>query len=389
MLKVRAARSVVPLLLALAVPLGAANVDIPSMELYTRGTLDSGSVDLQTEGELELAVRGGVKFGGEITLGFVSPQLEQSITDRLISEQLMIPSTGGVALTFRSASVIIRDLFSLPLSFTYFVGESDELGSGTQFPQAFGIRPVATEYRGFLYFPESARYDSIHTVAGTGTKIAYSPQDSSFQVALFAYQDGYFYQTIAGPPVSYEFDPGRYSVDVHSLANLGKIHLEAFAGATLPSSALGYYRGGLLFHAADVGGEFLAQVGVPRWDPARDTANLDLFLILFEARLYLGAVSLVPTVFLHPGYYLQNPTGEAGQLDFNFALKIGDRTESLLRGGFESNVAFHEEDLQGLEVKLAPFMSFATAGAVWQLKVNVRVFPSIDFEGFIGVKAGF
>jgi hypothetical protein len=105
--------------------------------------------------------------------------------------------------------------------------------------------------------------------------------------------------------------------------------------------------------------------------------------------LPLSSSSTAPTVLLHPAYYLQNPTGEAGQLDFNLSLRVGDRTSSLVRGGLESNVAFREEDLQGLEVKVAPFMSFATPGALWQLKVNVKVFPSMDFEGFIGVKAEF
>jgi hypothetical protein len=97
----------------------------------------------------------------------------------------------------------------------------------------------------------------------------------------------------------------------------------------------------------------------------------------------------VPTVFLHPGYYLQNATDEAGLVDFNLSMRVGDRSGSLVSGGLESNIAFKKEDLQDLEVKLAPFVSAATAGAIWQLKVNVQVFPSIDFEAFVGVKAEF
>jgi len=378
----RGAHWVLLLALASTVRAGAASVDVPSLELYTRGTLGSGTVDLQTEGEMELAIRGGVKFGGDITLGFASPFLEQDVVERI-----QLGESSGVGLTFRSASVIIRDLFSLPFSFTYFVGEGDELGSGAAFTEVLGSPSIATQYRGFLYFADSVRYESIHTVAGTGVKLALDPVDNKYYAAFYAYQDGYFYDGV--PPGPIEFESGRYSFDVHSIAELGKVRLEAFLGATVPSSAYGYYRGGLLFHAADAAGEFLTEMGVPRWNPADDAASLDLFFILFEARIYLGPVSLVPTVFLHPGFYLQNPTSEAGLLDFNFSVRIGDRSGSLLSGGLESNFAFKEEDLQKLEVKVAPSVSFATAGALWQLKVNVQVFPSIDFEGFVGVKAEF
>ncbi len=369
--------------LASALRAAAAGVEVPSLELYTRGTADSGTVVLQTEGEMDLAISGGVKFGGDITLGFTSQNLEQEVPERLF-----LGGSTGIGLTFRSASVTIRDIFSSPVAFTYFVGEGDELGSGTAFSDVFGSAPVATQYRGFLYFPDSwRRYDSIHAVAGTGMKLALRPAGSRYYLALYAYQDGYFYDTIA--PGTIEFEPGRYSVDIHSLANFGKVKLEAFLGATAPVSDYGYYRGGVLFHAADKGGEFLAEAGVPQWDPAHFSGGLDLFFILFEARIYLGLVSLVPTVFLHPGYYLQNPTNEAGLVDFNVSLRVGDRSGSLVSGGLESNIAFKKEDLQDLEIKLAPFLSAATAGAVWQLKVNVQVFPSMDFEAFVGVKAEF
>jgi hypothetical protein len=314
------------------------------------------------------------------------PSLESEIADRLVAERLHLGTAGAAALTLTSASVTIHEALTLPVSFTYFVGESDDLGTGVAFTTIFGDRPISTSYRGFLYFPDSIRYDSIHTVAGTGMKLALDPIDERYYVALYAYQDGYFYEG-AAPPVT--FEPGHYSVDLHSLADLGKIKLEAFAGATAPVSTLGYYRGGLLFYAGDEAGEFLAEVGVPRWDPTHDSASIDLFFILFEARIYLGFASLVPTVFLHPAYYLQNPTDEAGLLDFNLALRIGDNAKSLLSGGLETNVAFKQQDLQDLEVKLAPFTSFATPGALWQLKVDVQVFPSIDFEAFVGVKAEF
>lgn len=330
---------------------------------------------------MDIAIRGGVKFGGEISLGFFSPFLEQDTTDRLY-----LGANQGTALTFKSASVIIRDLFALPLSLTYFVGESDTVASGAAFTDIFGSPSIRSQYAGFLYFPDSVRYDGVHTISGTGVKLALNAVDARSYAAIYAYQDAYFYE---GTAPAIEFEPGRYSFDLHGLADFGKLKLEAFAGATVPVSSFGTYRAGVVFHAADAGGEFLAQIGVPRWDPAHTSTSLDLFLVLFEARIHLGLLSIVPTVFLHPGSYLQQPTGEAGLVDFNIALRLGERSDSIVRGGLESNIAFKEEDLQNLEARVSPFVSFATAGALWQIKANVRVFPSLDFEGFVGVKAEF
>ncbi len=141
----RGALCVLVLGLASALRAGAAGVDVPSLELYTRGTRESGTFVLQTEGEMDLAISGGVKFGGDITLGLTSQDLEQELPERLF-----LGESNGIALTFRAASVTIRDLFSTPVAFTYFVGESDELGSGTAFPEVFGSAPIATQYRGFL-----------------------------------------------------------------------------------------------------------------------------------------------------------------------------------------------------------------------------------------------
>ncbi len=365
----------------------SASVDVSSFELYSRGKLDSDTINLETEGEIDIAFRGGVKFGGEIALGLLSHSLEQEIAERLYLARLDLADSTGMGLAFRSASIIIRELFSLPLSLTYFVGESDDLGSGAAFSDVFGSPSIASEYAGFLYFPDSVRYQGIHTVWGTGIRLALRPLADRYYAALYAYQDGNFYDEVT--PGVVEFDPGRYSFDLHGAADLGRLRLEAFVGATVPVSSYGYYRGGFLFHASDAAGEFLAEIGVPQWDPADSSEGLDLFFTLFEARIHLGALTLVPTVFLHPGTYLQCPTGEAGLVDFNVSLRLGDRSGSLASGGLESNIAFKEENLQELEATVSPFVRFATAGALWQIKANVRVFPSMRFEAFVGVKAEF
>ena len=333
-----------------------ADVEVPTFELATRGTLRGGEVELQTDGEMDIRFKGGVKLGGSVALGFTSNSLEQSFVERTNG----VPGSGS-ALTFSSASIVIREIFSLPLDFSYFIGESDEFASGEGFPEVFGTPPLASRYRGFIYFPDSIRYEGIHTAAGTGIKLALHPMAEKVALAAYVYQDGYFY---TGTGSTLVFDPGSYSGDVHIMANLGKVKLEGFIGGTAPRSVLGYYRWGVIFHAADVGGEFLAQIGMPRYDPVRDRVDLDLFFLLFEARLFLDLVTLIPTVFVHPGYYKQNSTDEAGLLDFNFNIRIGNYEESLFAGGLETNLAFRKENLQDLEVKASPYITFATPGGI-------------------------
>ncbi len=365
-----------------------ATVTVPSLELFTKAGINSSGVILQSEGKIDLLVEGGYKFGGSMVLGFLSNNLEQDLTNRIAIGQ----SEGGT-LTFKSASIIIQTLFGLPVSFSYFHGQNDIFASGDGFSDIFGTEPVSTQYSGFLYFSEGIRYDGIHRVAGTGIRLQLNPVKERFSSALYLYQDGYFYNEI--PPLpsgEYEFDPGHYSMDWRTMMNLEKIKLEIFLGATLPAATYGYYRGGFLFHAKEKSGEFLAQLGIPRWDPVNDAFGLDLFHLLFEARLNLGFIGIIPTVFLHPGYYLQRSTGEGGLIDFNLNLRLGNPEKTLTNGGIEANLAFDDQNMQDFEIKLSPYLNLVTPGVLWQLKMNVSLLPwtpSEMFEGFIGIKAVF
>ena len=107
----------------------AANISIPSLELFTRGFLDGGSFTLQSRGEMDFLLEGGYKFGGRVSLGFFSSNIE---TD-------MMALSSSSTLNFKSASVVIRELFSLPVNFTYFIGEGSTFISGDLFPKFFAI----------------------------------------------------------------------------------------------------------------------------------------------------------------------------------------------------------------------------------------------------------
>ena len=368
-----------------------ANITVPSLEIFTKGEIAGGAVTLQTEGEIDFLIEGGYKLGGRISLGFASDNLEQDLIDRLQNNQ------ATNSLTFASASIIVREIFSLPLSFAYFIGKNDTFASGEGFSEIFGTAPVTTKYSGFMYFSEGIRYDGLQRIAGTGINLRMNPIPEIMHLALYLYQDAYFYVPSVTNPGSFDFDPGHFSLDFRTMINLNKIKMEFFLGGTVGGSypsagTIGYFRAGLFFHAADVGGEFLAQLGIPRWDPVNDVLNIGLFHLLFEARLKLGVLSIIPTVFLHPGYYLQNETSETGLIDFNLNFRFGDIEKSLVSGGFENNLAFREQNLQGIEIKISPYLSFITAGVLWQFKINVTILPfdiTDMFEGFIGINAEF
>jgi len=358
-----------------------ANVAIPSLELITRGTMESGVFGLATRGEMDLRVEGGYKFGGLISFTYVNNTIEED--------------PFGVGLTFKTATITMRQLFALPIDFSFFVGQSDVLCSGDGFTETFGTASFATRYRGYLYFADGVLYDGIHQVKGTGLKLNLAPLKDTLSLSVFAYQDAHFTTDVTETDgsVSTYLDPGHYSIDARVLANLPAMQVEGFAGTTLSMDSLyGYWRGGLLFHASNQNVEFLAQIGIPQFDPATDsTFNIDLFYLLFEPRLHLGLLSIIPTFFWHPGEYLQVSTGESGSFDINLNFMLGDEVKTPLMGGLEGNFRFVKSEGNFL-IKASPYLSFMTPGVIWNFKLDCKLWPfdAADLvETYIGLKAEF
>jgi hypothetical protein len=374
------------LFLFLAVLAYPANVIVPKMDLITRGAMSGGSFVLQTFGDVALEVQGGYKFGGSLDFFVRNENLENlSLT----------PNPLG--LGFLGASIIIRDLFSAPLSLTYFVGQSDTFCSGDGFA-LFGAQPIMTSYRGFMYFPTGPVYDGIYQVNGTGARIEFIPRIETLSLDLYAYEDTRSeYPGIYPPgisPTSILTSPGTYSSDFRVLLNYAAVKVEAFFGGTLTPSSLDYYfRGGLLFYATDRNVEFLGQIGIPKWDPSVDSVpNINHFYLLVEPRLHLGRFAIIPTFFWHPSYYMQaGPNaGEAGSFEVNLNLAIGDPAQDTLQGGLESNLRF-TSGTQGA-FKLSPWLGVTTPGVLWKLKVDTQVWPfnwSDVLQVFVGAQAEF
>ena len=371
--------AVFSLALLLPAPLHAASVSIPSLDLVTRGYEDTllGVFTLATYGDIELSFDGGVKFGGKIELQYLDQILE-------------LPSM--TSLTLKGVSFSINELFSLPLSFSWFVGQNDIFCNGEDFTRVFGAPLIASHYTGFMYFPTGPVYDGIYTVKGTGGRLDFFPNREHMLLSLFVYEDTHFtFQT----PVPILL-PGIYSADIRALMDFGAVRIEGFIGGTyspLFPGTYGLYRGGLLFYAS--GGdvvEFLLQAGIPQWDPASSPAlTIGNFYLLIEPRLHLGLFSFVPTFFLRPGVYEQFPTGENGSFDVNLDLFFGNVDEYGFRAGLESRIAFSGAT-NGFSFVESPYVSFLSFGLQWDFKLDVALafpFTLSNLSGMVGVQASF
>ncbi|MFW6312756.1 MAG: hypothetical protein ACOC2N_02610, partial [Spirochaetota bacterium] len=285
-------------------------------------------------------------------------------------------------LALSSASAIVRDLFGIPLDVRYFVGQYERLLNGEIFPEEFGSEIVASDVRGLLYFPTGVVYDGIHAVDGTGLTF------TSTGLASWLYLEGSIYQDAY-------LGRGYYSADMRAAFNSPRFKAETFVGASFPQADYGLYRAGaLLYYSTGEGGEFLTQVGVPRWAPVTDGAlNIDDFYFLFEPRVHLGVVSVVLTLFWHPEYYVQVPTGERGATDIIVRLIAGDVQENVVSGGLENGVRLRPSSSEDqLRVSAAPFLSINSSGVIWDFKADFNLFPfdpSRLFSAYVGIRTQF
>jgi hypothetical protein len=367
-----------------AAPLFSANITVPSLEIYSWARNDGTGFALDSYGEMELQLDGGYKFGGAMKFEFTSSSLETAAFNDM--------------LAFQSVSVTLRDLFNVPLDFTYFIGEGDTFGTGELFTTYFGTPLLSSTYTSYLYFPNAADfnfYEGIHTIYGTGGKFEYAPTEKNWLLSLYIYQDSApaFLDTLVDPVV---FSSRKGSLDIRTAFNFEKFRVEAFLGATFPTSdsAIGYIRSGLFFHAGTEKVEFLAALGLPRWRPLDDAFGLGLFYLLVEQRVHFGSISIVPTFFWRPGYYQQDVTGEEA-VDINLDLQFHGKAESVVSGGVEGNFVYRTAPISETIGKAIPYIQLSTPGVVYKAQLNTKVWPfdltdlSDMFEVFLSIEAAF
>jgi hypothetical protein len=371
----------------IAAPLFSANITVPSLEIYSWARTEGSEFVLDSYGSMELQLDGGYKFGGAMKFDFTSSSLETASFNTLTD-----------SLAFKSVSVTLRELFGIPLDFTYFIGQGDTFGTGELFTPYFGTPLLGSLYTSYLHFQTAQEqeynfYRGIHTVYGTGGKFEFAPPEKNWLLSLYIYQDSSpaFLDTAATPV---DFSSRKGSLDIRTAFNFDKVRFEAFVGTTLPTSdsAIGYIRNGLFFHAGLGKVEFMAEIGMPRWRPLDDTFGPDLFYLLIEQRLHLERFSVVPTFFWRPGYYQQeaNATGVEA-MDINLDFQYHGKQESLISGGIEGNFVYQTAPTSDTTGKLIPYIQLSTPGVVYKAQVNSQVWPfdPVDLEVFLSIQAAF
>ncbi|MBN2510812.1 MAG: hypothetical protein JXB03_11065 [Spirochaetales bacterium] len=370
----------------IAGPAYSANLTVPLFELITRGFMEDGIVVLTTRGLVDLHIAGGYKFGGSVTLGFDSDNLDQAqneLETTASSSEIASYLNSVPFLQFKSAEVTIRDIGGVPLNFSYFTGHNAIFGNGDEFRRRFGTGPIGTMVRGFSYFPEGLIYDGLYQVNGTGFKLDSNFGRDSIHTEFYTYQDAYLGR-------------GYFSSHVRSLYSRPDMKIETYAGVSYPVNPYGLYSAGMLIHYAPGSrASFLTQVGIPRFIPQTDTLSVEHIFFLFEPRLHFSAASLILTLFWHPEYYKEFvflPYEESGSVDMNMNLQIGKPEITVVSGGIEGNVSFETAGERELTARVSPYVSLITDGVIWEMKLNGNVFPfEMDslIEAFIGVRAEF
>ncbi len=361
----------------------AADISVPTMELITRVPFKNFTPEITTRGKVTIDLTGGYKLGGSLSLGFDSPDLSYSSADITAyddtSENLANYISHQTYLTLQTAKITIRNIFSKTTSLSYFIGKNDILCSGEDFPRLFGSYSIATLFRGYLYFP-IYDFDGIHRINGTGIELTSRWNSQTNLTSFYLYKDGYL-------------EGDYFSGDIRTMFNYNNFKFEGFIGSTFPDGKYGIYRGGVLlnYKSGDTG-EFMAQVGVPLWNP-EESFGIDRLFFLFEPRINFNFYSIILTLFWHPGYYLQEPIPNSETSNVHLNFMIGDLSKTLVSGGLQSSVTLNSSSATDQFTVIAtPYISTVVSGSTLNFMLNINLFPfSSDsmFEGIIGIKAAF
>ena len=144
-------------------PAAAAEITLPSIEMASRGRMNNGAFVVSSYISADIALTGGYKYA--LLLGL-----------SIEAEDILRTNYPGLPV-FRIAQATARNIFGLPLELSYFIGSGDAFCTGDEISKRFGLSPFGTEFKGFLYFPESIRYDGIHRAQGTGFTLGLTKSD--------------------------------------------------------------------------------------------------------------------------------------------------------------------------------------------------------------------
>jgi hypothetical protein len=384
--------------------LSGAEITVSRLEVASRSVVEHEELAVASSAALDISLNGGYKYGILLGLSLESANLIKALSYRNFEARLLDSSApvdaddyNGLAerlnnqasLSFRIAKATARDLFTLPLELSYFVGLGDTFCSGEEFTARYGVPSMETEFTGFYYFPEGIggnlyrRYDGLHAAQGTGFSLALTLWDR-FVPMLYAYHNLPRIST-AGVLSAKSY----FSGDFRGLVNLEKIKLEGFVGVSGGADEDPEIRGGLLaFFTSGQGADFLIQCGIPGWG-VRDKPSVDDWYFLLEPRMDFGILALHVNFFYHPLRYLHIKTeDERGKADINIKLFAGELEKSGIQGGLETTMGIKVDSLKDFSLKISPFMSMISNSLRWDFKIRLNPLASDHPEEIVEVFAG-
>jgi hypothetical protein len=383
--------------------LPGAEITVPRLELASRGASENGEFVVASNVAVDMSLNGGYKYGILLGLSFESANLGRAFAYRnfdvgLLDSAAVVTAedynkladrfNNRAALSFRIAKATARNLFSLPLELSYFVGLGDSFCSGEEFSSRYGLSNVETGFTGFFYFPKGIggnpyrRYDGLHAVQGTGFSFALT-QGEHF-TPMF-----YLYQNIPYSRAGALSEKTRYSGDFRGLFHGEKFNLEAFLGASGGTDEPPDLRGGVLaFFSSGSGTDFLIQCGIPGW-VLSENFGIDNLYFLMEPRIDFGLIALHLTFFYHPLEYLHIKTEEErGKADINIKVFAREFGAVRFQGGLETTLGLKVDRAEDFSLKISPFASLISDGLRWDFKLRFNPLAANRPEELIEVFAG-
>ena len=391
----------------------AAEITVPRIEMDSRGGFDDGEFSVSSRISADLALTGGYKYSFLLGFTLETADIARAFAYRNVQINTL-PAGGSVSteeyntladqlnnqavLGFRIAKATVRDLFSLPLELSYFIGSDDDFCTGDEFVSRYGLTPFGTDFRGFFYFPDGIgsnplrSYNGIYTVQGAGISLGLTKW-TNFTPMLYLYQD------FGSPTDILDGNNEKlYSGDLRFLFNRDRLKLEAFGGISLNPGLDTNYRGGLMtYFSGGEGAELFAQGGITSWTPD-EKLSVDNFYFLIEPRLHMGFFGIYVTFFYHPLEYNHIISSEEqGKANINLKF-LFENTNSGLTGGIETGADLKTDDFKtaGSErvvLRIAPFGTFISGGLQWDAKLQIKPLnkgePKEMFEIIIGVRTAY
>ena len=339
----------------------AATIGIEELEMTSFGSGTYEQFGFSTYGSFSLYASGGLKYSAKIGFSFYQLNIERMFSEEAASFYQ------NMGLKFKYGIVSLVNIFSSPLSISYWVGKYEHLGT-------------SGNYKGYISVPSTTDYSYFYKMNGTGFTFTLQFFEDRFKIKHFFYQNGNFKDENGN------FEMGHFSFDGQFGFYSELVSVELFGGYTYPFAEYGSWKSGVTLNVGNEYVQFLTTAGVPRF---QHTMSLSDFYIITELSFRLYFIKNVFSFFTRPLYYNEDYTGittEREDFDINNDLNFFYE-DFPLNGGIVLNYKYNPpEDLsKTTALVLSPYLNLYTSGVIWNFKTNFDVLNAITATDFFSI----